>query len=295
MGRPLSAILTLNTIANTLGAVGVGAEAHRLFGGGFVALFSALLTLTILIAAEIIPKTLGSVYWRSLLPFAVYCIQALIVICWPFVRLSRYLSRLFRASSIVVTREDIKGLVRAGADEGAIYANEEDILINILNLKQKKVLDIMTPRTVITAFKKSMTIAEVLKKYQPLRFSRIPVYEESLDQIIGIIHRYKILEANLQGCDKITVGSYVKPVHSVPETMSVSAALNQFIKRKEHIFIVVDEYGAISGIVTMEDVVETALGIEIVDELDSVADLREEARKEWALRKQKARAFGKNP
>lgn len=289
ISRPLSAILTLNTIANTLGAAGVGAQAHKLYGSAYVTLFSIVLTFTILIASEIIPKTLGAAYWRVLLPFAVYGIQGMIFICYPFVGLSRYVSRLFRVKSSIITREDIAGAVKMGANEGAIYRNEEELIVNILNLKKRKVLEIMTPRTVITAFKKDMTIGEIVKKYQPLRFSRIPVYEESLDQMIGLIHRYKILEANLQGCSSITVENYLKPLHSVPETMSVTAALNQFLKRKEHIFIVVDEYGTVSGLVTMEDVVETILGKEIVDELDSVADMREQALKQWQQRKQKSR------
>ena len=290
ISRPLSAILTLNTIANTLGAAGVGAQAHILYGSAYVTIFSVSLTFTILIVSEIIPKTLGAAYWRTLLPFTVYGIQGMIFLCYPFVSLSRYVSRVFKTKPFVITREDIAGAAKMGANEGAIYKNEGELIVNILKLKKKKVLEIMTPRTVITAFKKGMTIKEVIDKYQPLRFSRIPVYENDLEQVIGLIHRYKILEANLQGCSNITVENYLKPVHSVPETMSVTAALDQFIKRKEHIFIVVDEYGSVSGLVTMEDVVETLLGIEIVDELDSVADMREQALKQWKQRKQKAKS-----
>ena len=289
ISRPLSAILTLNTIANTLGAAGVGAQAHKLFGSAYVTFFSVLLTFTILIFSEIVPKTLGAAYWRALLPFAVYGIQGMIFICYPFVSLSRYVSRIFKVKSFAIKREDITGTVKLGVNEGAIYKNEGELIVNILKLKKKKVLEIMTPRTVITAFRKDMTIKKIIKTYQPLRFSRIPVYEENLDQMIGLIHRYKILEANLQGCSDITVENYLKPLHSVPETMSVIAALDQFIKRKEHIFIVVDEYGTVSGLVTMEDVVETILGTEIVDELDSVADMREQALKQWQQRKQRVR------
>ncbi|MCZ0932521.1 MAG: hemolysin family protein [Oligoflexia bacterium] len=289
ISKPLSAILTVNTIANTLGAAGVGAQVHKLYGSSFVTLFSIVLTFVILVFSEIIPKTLGASYWKTFLPMSVYVIQGLIFICYPFVKLSRLVQKLFRVRTRFITREDIIGAAKMGINEGAIYKNEGELVQNILKLKSKKVSEIMTPRTVITAFNKKMTVKEILKKYQPLRFARIPVYEEDLDHIIGIAHRYKILEARAQGCDKITVDSYLKPVHTVPENISVTAALDQFIKRKEHIFLVVDEYGSLSGLVSMEDVVETILGIEIVDELDSVADLREQALKQWKQKKNKIR------
>ena len=312
ISRSLSAILTLNTIANTVGAAGVGAQAYKVYaaglnaaagsGGGaplvssgvYVAVFSALLTLTILIAGEIVPKTVGAAYWRRLIPFTVYGTQAALFICRPFVSLFQYITKVFKSKPYIITREDVAGSVRLAAGEGAVYKNEAKLIINILNLKKKKVLDIMTPRTVITAFKKSATVKEIVKKHQPIRFSRIPVYDENLDQVTGIIHRYKILEANFQGCGDMAAENYIQPVHSVPETISVTAAFDQFIKRKEHIFIVVDEYGAVSGLVTMEDVVETVLGIEIVDELDSVTDMREQARRQWRQKKQKRQKKRRN-
>ena len=289
ISKPLSAILTVNTIANTLGSAGVGAQVHKLYGSAFVTLFSIALTFVILVFSEIIPKTLGTSYWKALLPVSVYIIQALIFICYPFVKLSRFVQKLFHVRTRFITREDIIGAAKMGINEGAIYKNEGELVQNILKLKSKKVSEIMTPRTVITAFNKKMTIKEVLKSYQPLRFARIPVYEENLDHIIGIVHRYKILEARSQECDKLTVDSYLRPVHTIPENISVTAALDQFIKRKEHIFIVVDEYGSLSGLVSMEDVVETILGIEIVDELDSVADLRVQALKQWKQKKNRIR------
>ena len=286
----LSAILTINTIANTLGAAGVGAQVHKLYGSQHVALAAAVLTFVILIFSEIVPKTLGATYWRSLLPFAVYAIRGLVFVCGPFVALSRRLSKMLSpAAPLSVTREDLIGAAELGAKEGGIYRNEGELLKNILKLKNKKVQEIMTPRPVITAFEKTARVGEVIKKHQPFRFARIPVYEGSLDQVIGMVHRYKILEAGSQGCGKIAVEKYLKPLHSVPEDMSVTAALDQFIKRKEHIFIVVDEYGTVSGLVTMEDVVETILGIEIVDELDPVADLREQALRQWKQKKSRIR------
>ena len=309
ISRSLSAVLTLNTIANTAGAAGVGAQAYKVWTAGmgaggakaplissgvYVALFSALLTLAILIAGEIIPKTIGAAYWRKLIPFTVYGAQSALFLCRPFVSLFQYITRVFKAKPYIITREDAAGAVKLAAREGAVYKNEAKLIINILDLKKKRVLDIMTPRTVITAFKKSATVKEIVKKHQPIRFSRIPVYEDNFDQVTGIIHRYKILEANFQGCGGMAVENYIQPVHSIPETISVTAAFDQFIKRKEHIFIVVDEYGAVSGLVTMEDVVETFLGIEIVDELDSVTDMREQARRQWQQKKQKRQTKRRN-
>ena len=289
ISRPLSAILTVNTIANTLGATGVGAQVHKLYGSHLVTLFSIILTLVILIFSEIIPKTLGAAYWRVLLPFSVYTIQFLIFICYPFVKLSYLVNRVFRIRSLHITREDIIGSANMGVNEGVIYKNEGELIQNILKLKSRKVSEIMTPRTVITAFEKKMTVEQALKKYQPLRFARIPVYEDNLDHVIGMVHRYKILEARSQNYEKLTVDNYLSPIHTVPESISVTAALNQFIKRKEHIFLVVDEYGSLAGLVSMEDVVETILGIEIVDELDSVADLRVQALKQWKQKKNKTK------
>ena len=290
ISRPLSAILTVNTAANTLGAAGVGAQVHKLYGSQLVTLFSIILTFVILIVSEIIPKTLGTTYWRLFLPFSVYTIQFLIFICYPFVRLSSWVNRAFRSRPRHITREDIIGATKMGVNEGAIYKNEGDLIQNILALKRKKVSEIMTPRTVITAFERKMTVGQAVKKYRPLRFARIPVYEDNLDHIVGLVHRYKILEARSGGREHTTtVDNYLHSIHTVPESISVTAALDQFIKRKEHIFLVVDEYGSLTGLVSMEDVVETILGIEIVDELDSVVDLREQALKQWRQKKHKVK------
>ena len=287
INEPLSSILGLNTIANILGAAGVGAQVHKLYGSHYVTLFSIGLTLTILIVSEIIPKTLGATYWKPLAPFVTYSARFLMVIGYPVVQLSKYLQKGFGRNPSYFNRSDILGQAEIGVKQGKIYRNEADLIKNILYLQDRKISDIMTPRTVITAFKKGSTVKEVIENHRPLRFARIPVYDGDLDNIIGLVHRYKIFEASSQDCDTVPVESYLKPIHSVPESMSVSAAFDQFIKRKEHIFIVVDEYGSTSGLVTMEDVVETILGVEIVDELDSVADMREQARNKWKQKKSK--------
>ena len=291
ISQPLAAILTVNTTANTIGAFGVGMQVHKVFGNEMVVFFSVLLTLVILFFSEIIPKTLGANYWRHLLVPTVYIINIFMFVCMPFVKVSQFIIKILGSRDVAVTRDDLIGAAETGVNEGSIYHNESELIKNILKLKDIRVAEVMTPRTVITAFEKNMTIEQVMKKYQPLRFSRIPVYESNLDQIIGIVHRYKILEASSQDYDTLKVGDYVKPVHAIPESISVTAAFDQFMKRKEHIFTVIDEYGTLSGLITMEDVVETILGIEIVDELDSVADLREQALNQWRQKKRQVRKF----
>ena len=284
--RPLSAILTLNTFANMVGAAGVGAQVHTLYGSAYVTLASIILTLVILIVSEIIPKTIGTNYWRTLAPMVTYLVGALIFVLYPAVWFSEKLNKfLYRKKRASVTREDMIVTAEMGASEGTIGQKESRVIKNLLMLDTIKVSEIMTPRAVILAFDKQRKIKEVMEKNQPIRFSRVPLYEGSLDQVVGFIHRYKILEAYSHDLFDISLEEYMKPIHSIPDQISVSAALDQLIKRKEHIFIAVDSYGVLTGLVTLEDAVETLLGVEIVDEFDSVADMRQYALEQWQVRK----------
>ncbi len=286
INRPLSAILTLNTFANMVGAAGVGAQVHTLYGSKFVTLASVILTLVILIVSEIIPKTIGANYWRSLAPFVTYLVSALIFALYPAVWFSEKLDRLLtRKKTTSITREDMIVTAEMGASEGAIGQKESRVIKNLLMLDTLKVSEIMTPRAVILAFDKNLKIKSAMEKNQPIRFSRVPVFEGSLDQVVGFIHRYKILEAYSHDLFDISLEEYMKPIHSIPDQISVAAVLDQFIKRKEHIFIAVDSYGVLTGLVTLEDAVETLLGVEIVDEFDSVADMRQYALEQWQMRK----------
>lgn len=287
MNRPISAILTLNTVANTVGAAGVGAQVHSLFGSSYVALFSGILTFVILIFAEIIPKNLGTSHWRSIAPVCAYMIKYLIYLTYPAVWISEKLSKLLsKKSRTAVTKEEIIAAAEIGAEAGVIGQKERHIIINSLTMDSLKVSEIMTPRSVIFALDQKMTIGEVIKKHKNISFSRIPVFNNNLDTIEGIVHRYKIFEAQSLGLSNIKLLEYRVPLHVIPEHISVAATMDQFIKRKEHIFLVVDEYGMTTGLVTLEDAVETILGIEIVDELDSVEDLRQLAIDKWKERKQ---------
>ena len=287
MHRPLSAILVLNTIANTIGAAGVGAQVLALYGNSYVAVGSGILTFIILVFSEIIPKNLGATHWRALAPFSAYAIRILIYITLPFVWMSEKISRMIaKKVSSSLTKEEMVATVEMAANTGAISQKESYIMTNLLSLTTIKVSEIMTPRSVIFALDQNITIREVLQQNKDINFSRIPIFSNNLDSIEGIIHRYKIFEAQALGLSDTKLSQYQVPIHVIPEHISVAAAMDQLIKRKEHIFLVVDEYGMTVGLVTLEDAVETILGVEIVDELDSVEDLRQLAIEKWKERKQ---------
>lgn len=284
--RPLSAILTFNTISHTAGAAGIGAQVLKIYGDGYVAAASIVLTLVILIFTEIIPKTIGAVRWRLLAPFATYTISALIVASWPIVRLSDWIADLLGGGHIHrVTREEMMITAEMGASHGTLNKKEETIIKNLLMLENMYASDIMTPRSVMMALPWEKTVGEVMTENKPVRYSRIPVYSNDMDHIEGFVHRYRIMEAFSQDKDSMLIREFMLPIHSVPETISVSAVLDQLIHRNEHIFIVVNDFGATVGIVTLEDAIETLLGVEIVDEFDSIVDLRQHALDKWKKRK----------
>lgn len=288
--RPLAAILTLNTIAHTLGAAGVGAQVSEIYGSSFVAVASGILTFAVLILSEIIPKTLGASYWKALAPVSAYAIHFLIFATYPFVILSREIRGLLSPkNNNLITREEMIETAHLGAKGGSIRHKESQIIRNLLMLDNIKVTDIMTPRSVIVTMDWNKTVGEVMDEDQQNRFSRIPLYSSDLDHIEGLLHRYRLMEAASQDLDSLQLKKLMTPIHSVPESISVAAALDQFIKRKEHLFLVVDDYGSTEGIVTLEDAIETLLGVEIVDEFDSVEDMREYALEQWRTRKQKLR------
>jgi len=286
--HPLSAILTLNTVAHTVGAAGVGAQALKLWpGAGSVAITSAILTLLILVFSEIIPKTLGVVYWKQLAVPSGYCIRALIVVIYPLVLLFEALSRLFspKGRRIRFSREEMMATVQIGQDEGTLLSRESRVIQNMLCLRNILVKDILTPRSVLLAFPQNATIAEVAAKYSPIRFSRIPIYGKDLDEITGIVYRYKIVLSLSENRGNLKLTDIASDIHAIPDTKTVASTLDEFIKRRKHIFLVVDEYGGTAGIITLEDAIETLLGVEIVDEFDTVEDMRKLALQLWEKRK----------
>ncbi len=290
INRPLSAILTLNTIANTLGAAGVGAQALHEWGSGAAAAVSVLLTFGILICSEITPKTLGAVYWKKLAPFAGYCINVLIFITYPLVLLFEGISKWLAPNGTQThfSRDELMAVVELGRQEGTLLSHENRVIQNLLRLKDIRVKDILTPRSVILAFHIDQTVGQVVEKYRPIRFSRILIYGKDLDDITGLVHRHHLLQLYAQDQVDTPLHKIAREIHAIPDTKSVASTLEELIKRQEHIFLVVDEYGGTEGIVTLEDAIETLLGVEIVDEYDTVKDMRNFARELWQ-RRQKAR------
>lgn len=289
--RPISAILTLNTVSHTLGSAAIAYQIQVNYGQETVTIASFVLTFLILIVSEIIPKSIGASHWKALVPFAAYTIQLMILVLYPLVIMSEWLGKLFSKTSEdpEVTREELLMTAEIGAEEGTIKGKESNIIKNLLMLDKMYVSDIMTPRSVFFALDKNLTVEEVFNKYKPIRFSRIPVFSDSLDNIIGMTYRYKIHEALSNDQHDKKIGEMVSPISSISERMTVFQVLDFFIKEKEHIALAVDEYGIIAGLVSLEDAVETLLGVEIVDETDSVEDMRKFALEQWQLRKQKLR------
>jgi len=291
MDRSISAILTLNTISHTLGSAWIAYEVHQEFGDKYVTMFSVFLTFMILVFSEILPKTIGKNNPKSLSFFSAYCVQAMTIGLYPFVKLSEAISKglATEAEEPDVTRDEMIKSAEIGVEEGTLKAKESTIIKNLMKLDNVFVSDIMTPRSVFMALEGHMTVHEVSKKFKPIRFSRIPVYQDSLDNIIGITHRYKILEALSHDQHHKKISELVTPIPSVSERMSVSQALDFFIKQKGHLAIVNDEYGVITGLVTLEDAVETLLGVEIMDEFDNIEDMRKYALDQWQQRKKQSR------
>lgn len=283
INRPLAAILTLNTIANVIGAAGVGAETLRIYGAPWVAISSTILTFSILIFSEIIPKTIGAVYWKRIAGFAAYSIKWLIWFTFPLVYISEWFYRFVgqNENDQKVSREEMIAMAEMGEDEGAIEEKEGDIIENLLNLREVKAEEVMTPRNVVFALQKDKTVGEVVEKYSPIAFSRIPVYEKDLDSVIGFVHRYDLVNKQAEDKFNIVMNELMDPIHTVRESDSVANILDEFVHRRQQIFHVVDEFGTTTGIITLEDAIETLLGVEIVDEHDSVVDMRKLASEKW--------------
>ena len=288
--RPLSAILSLNTVAHTVGAAGVGAEAAEIWGGDgnahALGWTSAFMTLAILVLSEIIPKTLGAVYWRQLAgPVALFT-SWLIWVLYPLVFLSEYLTTLIAGShrEEIVTRDEVAAMAALSAEGGYINAGQSEILQNLFKLDALVAEDVMTPRTVIRAFPQSMTVQEVIDKYPRLAVSRIPIYSDSIDKITGFALKSDIYleQANDQHDTKLE--QLRREIKTIPSRTPLSELFDILLNERAHIAIVIDRYGGTDGLVTLEDVIETLLGLEIVDEADKTDDMQRFARKQWEKR-----------
>lgn len=291
--KSIAAILILNTIANTLGAAGVGAQAAHVFGSQVVIYVSIILTLGILFVSEIIPKTIGALFWKELSPIAAYSIRFLVWLTYPMLAIT-----LFVTNSLLKNKKNRNRLTRAelleatllGENEGVIDEKESDVIENVLKLDEIKVKDVLTPRSVVFAVEENTSIRDiVLSEKDVFNFSRVPIYKDNIDNIVGIALIKKIFEQALEN-DAVPIKNVAKKIFRINENVPVSKALDLFVKKKEHIFLVVDGYDQTEGIVTLEDCIETILGVEIVDESDDVEDMRELAKlKMKNQRKQKSK------
>ncbi|MCT7532867.1 CNNM domain-containing protein [Aliarcobacter cryaerophilus] len=281
--KSISSILTLNTFANTMGAAGVGAQAAIIFGSNWQAVIAFILTLMVLFISEIFPKTLGAIYWRKFIVPAVYIISFMVKITYPFIFIATFITNTLqkgRKNEANFSKDEIITIVDMSEKEGVIQAKESILIKNLFKLKNIKAKDIMTPRTVVFAFDSKTTLKEALLNDNLYVYSRIPVYNESIDDIAGVVFKQTILEKRVKKKKKTLLKDIIVPVHKVPENISVSTLFDMFIRMKMHLFIVQDEYGQTSGVVTLEDALETLLGIEIVDEMDQVTDMQEFAKDE---------------
>ena len=284
--RPLAAILSLNTIAHTVGAAGVGAEAAVIWGSSAVGLASAVMTLLILFLSEIIPKTIGAVYWRQLSAPTAEAVQVLIWVLFPLVWLSELLTRLIAGGKKqeIVPREEVAATAAMSTETGQLETEEHHILSNLLRLRSLTVKDVMTPRTVIFGFPEEMEVGELLKQYHDLHMSRIPVYEGTIDEVTGYVLKTDILLAQARDKFDTKLQDLRRPINAIPSNASIPDAFELLLSQREHLVLVVDEYGGTDGLVTLEDLIETLLGTEIVDEADTAADMQRLARKQWKLR-----------
>ncbi len=275
--RPLAAILTLNTVAHTVGAAGVGAQAHELYGEASVTITSAILTVLILVFSEIIPKTLGVVYAAKLASVTAYSVQAMIILTYPLVIVFQAMSRIISGGEKQgqLSREEFALLAELGHSEGAIRKKEYRVIRNLLKLNMVTVGDIMTPQSVVFMLPKNLTVAETVENYKPLRFARTPIYGKDEQDFAGVVLRHKINDSFLKGDKTLKLLEIAEPVHVIQENASVGKALNEFIAKRHHLFLVLNTEGKTVGIVTLEDVIETLLGEEIVDETDPVVDMRQ--------------------
>jgi CBS domain containing-hemolysin-like protein len=297
--RPLSAILTLNTIAHTVGAIGVGIQTGKLYGSSFFTLFNTqisyvslsagIMTLAILILSEIIPKTIGAKFWKVLTPFTVWSLQVLLIVFSPFVWLSKMITRLLISdkNTSVFSRADFAAMADAGLKSGALDNEEKSIIQNLLRLDNIKVRDIMTPRSVVIMTDENNTVSEIFNELKPMVFSRIPVFHDHPDNITGLILKDNILESLAQDRDKIKAFEIKRDILFVEDSFSVAKLMDALILNREHLAIVADSFGSIVGLVTMEDLFETLLGLEIVDESDKVEDLQKLAVERWRKRSKK--------
>jgi CBS domain containing-hemolysin-like protein len=291
-GRPLAAILSLNTIANTIGAAGVGMQATAVFGSKWFGLVSAIVTLLILIFGEIVPKVIGTTYWRQLMGFTARTIRVLIVVLYPFVLLVELITKAFpdNEDEPSVSREEVLSMVNVGEEEGVVDEDENKIFSNLMRLDTIHAYDVMTPRVVAKIAPENMTLRAYYDNDEYDHFSRIPLYKpESPEYITGYVLRNDALEELTEDHFRKTLGGIKRPLPAFDQDLTLGVIFDSMLKQKSQIAQVIDEYGMFVGILTLEDIIETIFGLEIIDENDTVIDMQQYARERWEQRQKKYR------
>ena len=285
LDQSISAILILNTFAHTMGAAGVGAQAAAIFGARWETLIAVLLTLAILYFSEIIPKTIGATFWRTLAIPSAHTIYWLIRIVYPLIWVSTFITKVFKKKNKdEITKEEIIALASLGHKMGSLVSQENEYLANVLQLREIQTDQILTPRSVIHSLDQSSSVSQALEHEKTKQFTRIPVYEGSKDNIIGIVTNRELMLEDRAGKSEMEIIHFIKPVNRVSENLPVHQLLDLFIRKREHLFVVEDEYGQVVGIVSLEDAIETMLGREIVDETDTIVDLQQFAKGKYRER-----------
>ncbi len=278
--QPITAILTLNTVANTMGAAVAGAAAASLFGEQYLLLFSLIFTLLILIFSEILPKTLGIEFNAPLALYIARPLQILVILLKPVILISQAVTRLIpKRKDSAVSAEELSTFARLSHKSGEIGKDQETVITNIIALRKQNVRQIMTPRTVIFSLSRELSITEAVHFEEKWRIhSRVPIYGENSNDVVGIVRSYEVMQAAAKGCYEMTLGDLMYPAHFVPETAPLNKVMLEFFERSQHLFVVVDEYGSITGVISLEDILEEIMGREIMDESDREENMRALAR-----------------
>ena len=287
--KPLSAILSLNTVAHTVGAAGVGAQATLVFGEAYFGVVSAVLTILILVLTEIIPKTLGANYNRELVGITSKIIKGMVFIIYPLVWLSSILTKMLSREKpqLTTSREEISALASIGTQEGVFADKENKIIQNLIKLKSLRIKTVMTPRIVVVTANEEMTLQEFLKNKEFLHFSRIPIYQGNRDNITGYVFRELVFEKLAEDQFDLKLKDIKREIVVFLKNITLFDAWEELLRKKEQISLVIDEYGGMDGITTLEDIIETLLGFEIVDEKDRVEDMQQYALKRWQEKQKK--------
>lgn len=281
--RPIAAILSLNTIANTIGAAGVGRQATLVFGSEWFGLVSAVTTILILIFSEIIPKTIGTSHWKSLMGFSTATVHVLIILMFPVVWCIEQFQRLIgkRKSETAISREEIGAMADVAEESGELDDDENEIIQNLINIDKLTASEAMTPRVVASIAPESMTVKAFCSDSRFYNHSRIPVYDDNAEYITGYVLRMDALQCMAEDRFDTVMGELRRDIESFQEDTPISDIWDSMLRSKEQISVIINEYGSFQGVLTMEDIIETVLGDEIVDERDVVVDMQQLARDKW--------------